>query len=219
MIRALFHYKAQCGKSRLGLRVPFTGFRWLSPIVCLADELLTFATLFPSLLCEYTVFLLPYFCCKDWILHSFDRIFYSLIPCRLAFSICDVVYSFNLSFNMAIPLSKAESRYTVLDERDNGSFDIENDSDTTLGSTPKRSRRDMQLEHGTSNMEYVLCWFRWASIIALQTVILFFLLWKSSDPATTDDGGWFPAKTETGGDINGLYIPSESSRSTARGRC
>jgi len=110
---------------------------------------------------------------------------------------------------MAIPLSQEKSRYTALDAHD--SLDLEdNDSDATLASTgflPKRSRRDVSLSAEISNMQTVLVWFRWGTVIALQTVILFFLLWKGTEAPVRDESNWTPAMTETGGDVNGLYIP------------
>jgi len=110
---------------------------------------------------------------------------------------------------MAIPLSQEKSRYTALDTHD--SLDLEdNDSDATLASTgflPKRSRRDVPLSAEISNMQTVLVWFRWGTVIALQTVILFFLLWKGNEAPVRDESNWTLAMTETGGDVNGLYIP------------
>jgi hypothetical protein len=43
-------------------------------------------------------------------------------------------------------------------------------------------------------------WMRWSAVILLQVVIIGLLLWHRGE-------GWTPEKTETGGDINGIYIP------------
>ncbi|KAM3085753.1 hypothetical protein ACMFMG_002817 [Clarireedia jacksonii] len=43
-------------------------------------------------------------------------------------------------------------------------------------------------------------WMRWSVVIMLQGAIVGLLVWRRAN-------GWRPEDTETGGDINGLYIP------------
>lgn len=89
--------------------------------------------------------------------------------------------------------------------------DIEDDSDTTLGSIDflekrtKRRRRHCR----RPELQSVFTWFRWTSVVVLQTVIIVLLL-RNTDRASPKPKGWSQADTETGGDINGLYIPSKS---------
>lgn len=87
-------------------------------------------------------------------------------------------------------------------------IDIEDDSDTTLGSENSSSannRRRRRLHNATSKRDALLTWFRWGSIATLQLIIIV-LLDKNSRTKST---GWRVEDTETGGDINGLYIPSK----------
>jgi hypothetical protein len=104
---------------------------------------------------------------------------------------------------MALP--KKESKYSSLQGED---LDLENDSDTTLASEgflgkngPKRSIRSSR----NTKTQRVLSWLRWSLIVTLQCVMIFLLL---RSPSTTEKG-WTQADTETGGDINGLYVPRE----------
>jgi hypothetical protein len=46
----------------------------------------------------------------------------------------------------------------------------------------------------------LLEWMRWGVVIMLQGVIVVLLVWHRGD-------GWSPETTETGGDINGIYVP------------
>ena len=106
---------------------------------------------------------------------------------------------------MASP--KKESRYSTLQGVDD--LDLENDSDTTLASegflgknVAKRPSRYSR----NSKVQTILTWIRWGLIVALQSVMIFLLLRSTSAPAKE---GWTQADTETGGDINGLYVPCE----------
>jgi hypothetical protein len=103
---------------------------------------------------------------------------------------------------------KKESRYSSLEEAED--LDLENDSDTTLASegflgknTTKRPSRHSR----NSKIQSALTWSRWGFIVTLQSIVIFLLL---RSPATTEKKkGWTQADTETGGDINGLYVPCE----------
>ena len=106
---------------------------------------------------------------------------------------------------MASP--KKESRYSTLQGVED--LDMENDSDTTLASegflgktVTKRPSRYSR----NSKVQTTLTWIRWGSIVALQSVMIVLLLRNTSAPAKE---GWTQADTETGGDINGLYVPCE----------
>jgi hypothetical protein len=97
-----------------------------------------------------------------------------------------------------------EQKYTPLKTE---SVDVEDDSDSTLTSTDgtrKRIRQRRRFQQ--SNIQHALTWFRWAIIIILQTVIIA-LLWQNVE--AKPKSGWSRNETETGGDINGLYIPSK----------
>jgi hypothetical protein len=104
---------------------------------------------------------------------------------------------------MAFP--EEEQNYSPLQA---GYADLEDDSDTTLQSTcslGKRLKRPRR-RYRPSNFECAWLWFRWGSVIVLQSIILFLVLQNKSPHSKS---GWVEEDTETGGDINGLYIPSE----------
>jgi hypothetical protein len=109
-------------------------------------------------------------------------------------------------------LQKTEQRYSSLEGIEE--LDLENDSDTTLassgflGKTIKRTNRNRN-----SKIQTALTWFRWGFVVMLQIVILVLLLKKTEVNLQV---GWTQAETETGGDINGLYIPCEYTFSTLR---
>lgn len=87
--------------------------------------------------------------------------------------------------------------------------DVEDDSDTTLGSEnglSTKTRRRRRLHATISRRDTVLTWFRWGSIATLQ-IIMIVLVVQSS--LSKNNGAWRAEDTETGGDINGLYIPSK----------
>jgi hypothetical protein len=114
-------------------------------------------------------------------------------------------------------------------------LDLEHDadSDTTLASEGFLSKRS-NLASRSSKIEAILTWFRWGTILFFQGTIIMMLLptsglmserWgfgfgKGEEagvvkagvvPIDTRTGsGWSPGKTETGGDVNGLYVPCES---------
>jgi hypothetical protein len=107
-------------------------------------------------------------------------------------------------------MASKESRYTSIDE--SHGVDLEDDSDTTLSSDGflgKNAKRISKYKT-SSKLQTVLTWSRWGTVVLLQGLILILLLPTSgvlSEAWST--GGWSQSKTETGGDINGLYIPSE----------
>jgi hypothetical protein len=147
---------------------------------------------------------------------------FELVP--LVFSFCKLVLIFfgsiqiyrKADFIVFYPaadmdLSTKESRYETLNKRDAlddlDDLDLENDSDTTLASSgflAKKSERLSRYEK-SSKLSTALTWVRWSVVVILQGIILFLLM--PSDGLL--DMGWNAKKTETGGDINGLYIPSE----------
>jgi hypothetical protein len=105
-----------------------------------------------------------------------------------------------------------ESRYTSLDDVED--VDLENDSDTTLASDGflrKNSSKRISKYVKSPRLESILTWARWGTIVLLQGLILVLLLPTSGVliDGWSMGGGWSQSKTETGGDINGLYIPSE----------
>ncbi|QDS71425.1 hypothetical protein FKW77_003424 [Venturia effusa] len=86
--------------------------------------------------------------------------------------------------------------------------DLENDSDTTLGSTillEKNTKRRRRASNRPAPHS-LLTWIRWTIVILLQSFIIFLLL-RSSGTKGRKTSRWSPADTETGGDINGLYVP------------
>lgn len=106
---------------------------------------------------------------------------------------------------MALPL--AEQKYSSIRLAD---ADLENDSDTTLGSTgflEKGTKRRRRFSKNPATQS-LFTWVRWSIVILLQSVILFLLV-RSSQPTNRKTPGWSQADTETGGDINGLYVPSK----------
>lgn len=106
---------------------------------------------------------------------------------------------------MASPIK--EQKYSSIRIED---ADLENDSDTTLGSEgflEKRAKRQRRRCRKPS-LQSALTWFRWTLVIMLQSVIIFLLLRDTKEPDVKSTA-WSQADTETGGDINGLYIPSK----------
>ena len=106
---------------------------------------------------------------------------------------------------MASP--KKESKYSSLKAAED--LDLENDSDTTLASegflgknSVKRSSRYSR----NSKVQTALTWGRWGFIVTLQSIMILLLL---RFPTATERKDWKQADTETGGDINGLYVPCE----------
>jgi hypothetical protein len=111
-------------------------------------------------------------------------------------------------------MAAKQSRYTSLED-DIEDIDLENDSDTTLASDgflEKNNARRINKSTKNSRLENILTWSRWSIIVLLQGLIIVLLLPTSgvlSDGWSMGGSGWSQSKTETGGDINGLYIPSE----------
>jgi len=98
---------------------------------------------------------------------------------------------------------KKESRYSPVEKVSDFDHDLENDSDTTLASTgflskPSSSKRPSKTSRKNAQM---LVWARWGAVITMQAIMCLLLV-RSRTPV------WKSGETETGGDVNGLYIPS-----------
>jgi hypothetical protein len=118
------------------------------------------------------------------------------------------------------PTMKPNKYSTLEDVDDIDDIDLENDSDTTLASDGflgKNNLKRIQKSVKSSRLQLGLTWFRWSVLVLLQGLIIILLLptsgtlndtWSSLKGGLK--GGFDPARTETGGDINGLYIPSKS---------
>jgi hypothetical protein len=105
---------------------------------------------------------------------------------------------------MSLPTK--EQKYTPLNK---GAYaDLEDDSDTTLGSTDSFGKRTKRRRSRCRNscVQHALTWFRWGAVVVLQSIILVLLLQNVKSDRKT---GWTETDTETGGDVNGLYIPCE----------
>jgi hypothetical protein len=83
--------------------------------------------------------------------------------------------------------------------------DLDDDSDTTLGSAESHGKRSKRQRKRFLCSKSAATWFRWGSIFGLQSVVLVLLVLNLK---TIRKEKWKKADTETGGDINGLYIPS-----------
>jgi len=106
---------------------------------------------------------------------------------------------------MALPLT--EQKYSSIRLAD---ADLENDSDTTLGSTgflEKSTKRRTRFSKRLATQS-LFTWIRWIIMVLLQSVIIFLLV-RNNQPTDRKTSRWSQADTETGGDINGLYIPSK----------
>jgi hypothetical protein len=118
------------------------------------------------------------------------------------------------------PLLSDDTRYDSLDL----DVDLENDdhSETTLASDGflgkyNSSRMDRIDRHeNNSRLRTIFTWSRWGIVVFLQGIIIMLLLPTSgvlsegwSLKGLGSASGWDQSKTETGGDINGLYIPSK----------
>ncbi len=107
-----------------------------------------------------------------------------------------------------------QSKYTSLEDEIED-IDLENDSDTTLASDGflgKNNTRRISKCTKSSKLENIMTWSRWSIIVLLQGLIMILLLPTSGvlgDGWSMGGRGWSQSKTETGGDISGLYIPSE----------
>lgn len=129
------------------------------------------------------------------------------------------------------PFMKEDTRYDSLDL----DVDLENDNDseTTLASDGflgKNNLKRIERSEKSSRLQAILTWTRWSITIFLQGIIIMLLLptsgvlseegWSlksfglgsgSVGSVPGSPSGWDQSKTETGGDVNGLYIPSMSS--------
>jgi hypothetical protein len=104
---------------------------------------------------------------------------------------------------MANTTSTEKSSYEPLDKISD--FDLENDSDDTLTSTgfSGKHRGGKGKRAKARQTQLLLTWMRWSVVVLLQTLIVWLLV-KSGKRM---DGRWTQADTETGGDVNGLYVP------------
>ncbi|PQE31006.1 hypothetical protein CJF32_00006036 [Rutstroemia sp. NJR-2017a WRK4] len=66
--------------------------------------------------------------------------------------------------------------------------------------SPSPSGKRISRHRERKRKAIMLEWLRWSAVILLQVVIIVLLFWHPGE-------GWTPEKTETGGDINGIYIP------------
>ncbi|KAH8603102.1 hypothetical protein B0O99DRAFT_20747 [Bisporella sp. PMI_857] len=101
-----------------------------------------------------------------------------------------------------------QSKYASLEKDDVIlDIDLENDSDTTLTSTGfLKSNGDAKRQSRRRRARSeALVWLRWSAIITMQSIIVLQLFRNGAKMART---GWTQGETETGGDVNGLYIPT-----------
>lgn len=115
---------------------------------------------------------------------------------------------------------ESASIYQPISEMDIEDIDLENDSDTTLGShekytasktsSPSRFRKIFKDKKSCRKLNNVLVWARWGVVIVMQNLIVYLILRGGKNSEAGNEEGWVPADTETGGDINGLYIPRKS---------
>jgi hypothetical protein len=101
-----------------------------------------------------------------------------------------------------MPLSKKDDEYSSLTL---DYADLDDDSDTTLGSADIHGKRTKRRKRLCKQPQSALTWFRWGSLLVLQSVMLVVMVLNIK---MNRKEGWTKADTETGGDINGLYIPS-----------
>jgi hypothetical protein len=111
------------------------------------------------------------------------------------------------STNMSLPIH--EKKYLPLNTQVE---DLEDDSDTTLTSPGQKSshlkRRRKLPEQSNNKISITLTWLRWGFVVILQSIILILLL-QNNQTTTSFLSKWSTDDTETGGDINGLYIPTK----------
>jgi hypothetical protein len=120
-------------------------------------------------------------------------------------------------------------KYSTLSSINEVPFDIEeqthheqdaaDDSDTTLASSsflqtsksrsPSPKSRRSHHRDTSSRRKGLFTWIRWVVVVLLQSVIILLLL-QGNGYLDTNSGKWDEKMTETGGDINGLYVPSKS---------
>ncbi|KAF2667142.1 hypothetical protein BT63DRAFT_481585 [Microthyrium microscopicum] len=99
--------------------------------------------------------------------------------------------------------SNNKQEYTPLNME---ALDLEYCSDSTLTSDGKRRKTSLRRRGYPrfQNLSSLLVWFRWATITILQTAIIILLLRNENSDREVE---WKTSETETGGDVNGLYIP------------
>jgi len=111
---------------------------------------------------------------------------------------------------MSLSSQKKESRYGDVHD-----LDLENDSDSTLASTgflQKKGEKRPSRQGRSPKSQNILVWFRWISILVVQSVIVLLLLRIETREPVVSSGKWKTTDTETGGDINGLYVPRKLRR-------
>ena len=104
-------------------------------------------------------------------------------------------------------MANTESRYSSIQKGD-VDIDLENDSDATLASTGflKKNGESKKQTRARSARSNMLVWLRWCTIVVLQGIIVLQLFRNGGEMKSSN---WTQSETETGGDVNGLYIPSE----------
>lgn len=113
---------------------------------------------------------------------------------------------------------KQTSIYQSISGADIEDIDLENDSDATLGESqhekfPSNTTLSSQLceRHISSalasKLNIIIPWIRWGTVVLLQTLIIYLLSSHEKSHITNNEKSWNSNNTETGGDINGLYIP------------
>ncbi|KAM0177601.1 hypothetical protein ACHAPF_004186 [Botrytis cinerea] len=123
---------------------------------------------------------------------------------------------------------ESASIYQPISEMDIEEIDLENDSDTTLGShrekytttklsPPSRLRKIFKDKKSNRKLNNVLMWARWGVVVLMQGLIVVLLLRNGKKGEADNEEGWVPGDTETGGDINGLYIPQSHNWTLLKG--
>jgi hypothetical protein len=168
------------------------------------------------------------------ILHLFLHSF-TLLPAALSsFSPCLFLDSATLSISLKMAPRKEDSPYLdhvrhSIESIDLDLEDRDNDSETTLASDSFLAKQDpLNTRYTTRSQQLskaqrlsnLLTWIRWGVVVLLQGVIILLLLPASgvlgdgwSFKGSTGNGSWEMSMTETGGDVNGIYVPSKFSAS------
>jgi len=102
-----------------------------------------------------------------------------------------------------------EINYSTM-EKGNVNSDFEEDSESTLSlERPPKTKRDLDRPKRRARRQEsakTLVWLRWGTIVVLQSIIVLQLLRNGGQIQFVDSTR---PGTETGGDINGLYVTSE----------
>jgi hypothetical protein len=104
---------------------------------------------------------------------------------------------------MTLPIH--EKRYLPLNTQ---LEDLDDDSDTTLTSPGKTSLHSDRRKRASQRTKITatLTWLRWGFVATFQVAILLLLLQNGKVNEVEE---WSKDDTETGGDINGLYVPTK----------